>query len=479
MFLVGKGIPEHIRSLPDTFLSTPLGQMLRPQIDAALRGITQDPNGQDIRPPTTTPAASSTGQARTVNGAGAPATRGYVRNVKNLRELEEQLSTAWNSCAVIFFTSSTCPPCKIAYPTYDELAEEAGDKAVLLKVDLNSAYDVASKYGIRATPTFMTFLKGSKENEWSGANPTQLRSNVRMLIQMAFPLHPHRALRLPTLQRRITTYVTYTKMPPLDKLQQKIGTYGADPTMESLVEFVKARNLTTPAEAAVPNLSSVAARLQLVYQEMPLDLHFAVVDLVRVAFLDPRVSGFFAEEAEHKTLLTLLSHSNNLSICPYNLRIVMLQLACNLFTTTLYPQQIVSHRQLREVCIRLLTGCLLDNHTNLRVVAASLVFNLAAFNHNERFEGRPDKLSTEDQVELVASLLEAIKTEQEAIEALHGFLFALGLFVYEAPMDGEVVDLCRAMGIAETVKEKNRVPALKGEPLLKEVGQHLLEKGLA
>jgi thiol-disulfide isomerase/thioredoxin len=483
MFLVGKGIPEHIQSLPQTFLNTPLGQMLRPQIDQAMRGITQADPGQGISPasrPVTTPAASVASQARV---AGTPSAmpappQGYVRNVSNLRELDEQLALASNSCAVIFFTSSTCAPCKLVYPTYDELAEEAGTKAILVKVDINSAFDVGSRYGVRATPTFMTFLKGKKEYEWSGANPAQLKGNVRMLLHSAHPPHPHSGLRLPSLQRNISSYVTYNKTPPMQKLLPKLGSHGSDPIIQSLVEFIQKRNTAGPAEAAVPNLSYLAAFLQSTSPMIPTDSQFALVDLVRVAFLDPRVSGFFAEESDHKTLLTLFSNCADLASCPYNLRIVMLQLACNLFTTALYPQQIASSQILREACIRLLTGCLLDTHTNLRVVAASFAYNLAVYNHNERLEGRPDKFSEADQVELVASLVEAIGTEEESVEALHGCLFALGLFLYEAPVNGEVVDLCRVLGIADTVAAKSKMDKLKSEPLLKEVGQELLAKGL-
>lgn len=461
MFLVGKGIPEHIRSLPRRVLDTPFGQMLRPQLDQALRGITQAP--QPPPPP----------------GAAKPKpAHGAVRNVSNLRELEEQLAQAMDSCAVVFFTSSTCAPCKIMYPTYDELAEEAGDKAVLIKVDVNLAFDVATKYQVRVTPTFMTFLKGKKEDEWSGANPAQLKGNVRLVIQSAHPPHPHAKLRLPSLQRRVTDYVKYTKVPSIEKVLQKIGPAAQDPTIQALVEFVQKPNAKVPADTAVPDLSSMAAFLQSTFPELPQESLFAVVDLVRVAFLDPRVSAFFAEEPDHKTLLTLWSHVSDLASCPYNLRIVMLQLACNLFTTPLYPNQIVAHEKLRETCMRLLTGCLLDSHANLRVVAAALAFNLAAFNHNERFEKRPDKLSQDVQVELVASLVEAISTEEESVEALHGCLLALGLLVYEAPLDGDVVDLCRAMGVTDTVNAKSQVEKLKSEPLLKEIGQELLAKGL-
>src|SRR5205085_9818364 len=112
------------------------------------------------------------------NGQSSSGQPGKVHNVTRLQQLDQLLQSAENSCAVIFFTSATCPPCKIVYPAYDELAAEAGTRAVLIKVDLNQAYDIGSKYGVRVTPTFMTFLKGEKENEWSGANEAQLRGNV-------------------------------------------------------------------------------------------------------------------------------------------------------------------------------------------------------------------------------------------------------------------------------------------------------------
>lgn len=42
-FLVGKGIPSYITEMPAQVLNTPIGQMLRPQIDSAMRRVTQAP----------------------------------------------------------------------------------------------------------------------------------------------------------------------------------------------------------------------------------------------------------------------------------------------------------------------------------------------------------------------------------------------------------------------------------------------------
>ncbi|GKZ39786.1 hypothetical protein AbraIFM66950_001201 [Aspergillus brasiliensis] len=474
MFALGKGIPEHIQNLPQTFLSTPFGQMMKPQIEMALRGVTQGTGAGTVG--TQMPNTS----APTAPAQPAPVTQGSVRIASNLAQLEHHLAAASDSCAVIFFTSATCPPCKVVYPTYDELAEEAGAKATLIKVDISTAMDVSTKYSVRATPTFMTFLKGQKLDEWSGANPAQLRGNVRLLLEMAHPPHRHQQLRLPSLQRTITNYVTYKKVPPLDKLVQKLHPHHEDPRLLSILTYLKHRTSSSTPAADTPlpqDLPSFATFLQTTAGSLPLENQFALVDLTRLLFLDPRVSSYFAEEPNHTTLLALLAPSHSLSTCPYNLRIVMLQLCCTLFATPLYRDQLTTS-PLLPTLLHLTTSSLLDSHTNLRVVAASLAYNLSAHNHNARFAGHAEPLSEENQVELTASLVEAITQEEESQEALHGLLFALGLLVYQASPDSAVVDLCKAMGIAETVVAKKDVTGVAKETLIKEVGEELLMRGL-
>jgi thiol-disulfide isomerase/thioredoxin len=479
MFLVGKSIPEHIINLPRTFLETPFGQMMKPQIEIALRGVTQGTGTPFTPGPSAQPSTAR---------AGPPAPQpvahpevGTVRIVRNRSQLESELSGASHSFAVVFFTSATCPPCKAVYPIYDQLAAEVGERGTLIKVDISVARDVGMKYAVASTPTFMTFLRGKQLDRWSGAAPAKLAGNVRMLLEMAYPAHPHRQLELPSLQREITNLVMYKKVPPLDKLLQKLPvSFKEARGVAEVIEFIKLRHSTTQpvADIKVPDLHTFATTLKSTYSTLPGDSHFAVVDLVRLLLLDPRVSGYFAEESQHATLLTLLAPLD-LPSCPYNLRIVALQLACNLFSTPLYPEQLTSSSSpLRETCLGLATNSLLDSHASPRVVAASFAYNLAAFNHNARFNGRPDPLCEEDQVELTASLLEAVAREDQSVEALHGLLYALGLIVYEAPMDGALIDLCRVMGVTEDISAKMKVPAVQKEPLLKEIGGELFGKGL-
>ncbi|EGD92263.2 hypothetical protein H113_00161 [Trichophyton rubrum MR1459] len=474
MFLVGKGIPDHIRNLPETFLNTPFGQMMKPYIDGMLRGATQGP---DIQP---VPASLPASAAVTETNVAQKPSKDQVRNASTLREVESLLASAKSSCAVIFFTSSTCPPCKIVYPTYDALAEEAGSKAVLIKVDISRAYDVSSHYQVRATPTFITYLRGEKENQWSGANTAELRGNVQLLLRMAWPPHPHSSLKLPSLERHIDQYISYKKFPPLDKLLSKVGAAAGDANIVALVNFIKASN-TDQSKPPLPDLSQLTFFVKTKFLSLPVETHFAILDLFRVAFSDPRVSGYFAEEHGHGTILTLMSRANDLADTQYNQQLVMTHLACNLFTSHLYLTQLSSHDALRHTCIKLATNALLDHRSSLRATGTSLIFNLAAANHNKRLLDPPEaeSLLEADQFELVASVVEAIRAEKESPETLHGLLLSLGLLVHHAPVGGEVVELCRALEVESIISEKMAVDAFKKEKaLLQEIGKELIGKGL-
>jgi desumoylating isopeptidase 1 len=491
MFLVGKDIPENIRTLPQKFLETPVGQMLRGQIDQSMRSMTQAPdadmsvaNRQQMLPSNSASASNGLSKPPSkplsygVNGASA--VTGRVHNVTTVQEIESLLESAKNSCAVIFFTSATCPPCKIVYPAYDELAAEAGKKAVLIKVDLNQAFPVSSKYQVRATPTFMTFLKGQKENEWSGANEAKLKGNVRLLIQMAWPVHPHTSLRLPTFQRKITEPVSYKKVPPLDKLAAKIRPLVEDEAVAQVIAYVKTREASGQIEARLPNLHSFANILASEFKALQPEVHFAVIDLVRIAAADPRVSGFFATEGDHRTILALIPPRRDTPITPYNLQVVTLQFACNLFTSPIFAEQLVdgpTSSLLRMALENLASSCLLAKHSNTRFLASALVYNMALFDHNSRLEDEPDKLKISGMDNLEAALIEAVISERESKETLHGLLLALGMLLYSADVGESTWELCRAMDVRDALLEKAKLPIFAGEKLIQEVGVELLGKG--
>jgi thiol-disulfide isomerase/thioredoxin len=452
MFLVGRGIPAHITSLPQTVLNTPFGQMLKPQLDQAMRGVTQAPV-----PPAAKPSAPRATPVVAKEHPSAVSKVGRVHNITGSSELGELLAKAKSSCAVIFFTSSTCAPCKIAYPAYDSLAEELGKKVTLIKVDLNHAPDIGPRYQVRATPTFMTFLHGEKVEEWSGADPSKLLSNVRLLVQMAHPTHPHSQLRLRSLQQPHNKPVTYAKVPPLDKLLAKLGGSASEAPVVELRGFVEHRFSSEPnANAALPDMPALSSFFKSCLENMESSSLFALVDLLRLALIDARVSGYLAEEPVHEsTILALVSHVNGLDDkCPYNLRIVTVQAACNLFTSALYPPKLMSDTSLAPALVTLVASSLLDeDHSTVRVSAGSLAFNIAAWDHKRRLDGEADLLNESSQVELAASLVEAIGREK-ADESLKVLLMALGLLAYSCRQDGELKDVLGAMEARRIIQGK-------------------------
>ncbi len=479
-FLVGRGIPDYITSLPQTVLNTPFGQMLKPQLDSAMRSMTQAP-----LPPSSAPAARAVRPSSTSNGVnGAHSgsgsrnslpSGGVVRNVTDLGELERILNTASKKCAVIFFTSSTCAPCKIMYPAYDELAAEAGNKAVLIKVDIRHAYEIAAKHGVRATPTFMTFLHGVKENEWTGADESRLRGNVGLLLQMA--RHPHLNLHLPNVLGTSRRPLAYTKVPPLDKLINKMGDFGQDPAIQAVRDFVATRNTEGSREATLPDLKAFTSTVKRVLPQLQDDVSFTMVDLVRVAVVDPRVSGFYAEEDGHQMLATILDHANS-GDRPYSLRLVTLQMLCNMFTLPLFATQTLQDSKILAGTIQVLTSNLPDGaHGNASIAAASLAYNLALSINKRRMDGQDDLISDADQLQALLSVVEGLSLGQASTEAFKRNLVAFGYLVCCARKDTEVLDYVKAADVASILREKIVESAEEKEFIL-EIANELLGKGL-
>lgn len=475
MFLVGRGIPDHITSLPETVLNTPFGQMLRPQIDAAMRPITQAPTPQPVAPsrPQTPNGNTSNGTAQAnvqpaVNGLLAAVT-GRVNNVTGIRDVDRLLELAKDRCAIIFFTSSTCAPCKLVYQPFDDLAAEAGPKCVFIKIDFSQADNtINNRYpNVRATPTFITYVRGEKRDEWSGADPRQLRSNVDMLLNAAFPPHPHLASSTPLLLRQSQRPIAFTKVPALEKIVAKMGDAGQHPAVSSIVSYIDARERSGAIEAPLTKLPQFAEFLRNSTSNLPPEILFTAYDLLRISLTDARVAGFFAEE--HKgatgtpaTIHHLLTHVDSLGAsAPYPLRLTTLHMACNLFSSSLFIPHVLS-TPLSSSLVSILTTALLDEkYPALKVSALSLAMNIASSNHKIRMKKHSanvtpvlpgeSELSESEQVELLASLLETLGTDEKWSDNKKMALICTGWLVYGADMNGELKDLWKVMDAAGTV----------------------------
>lgn len=69
---------------------------------------------------------------------------------------------------LVDFHAVWCGPCRMMNPIIEETKATLGDKANVLKVDVDQNKDVAIKYNIRSVPTIILFKNGEPVWRQSG-----------------------------------------------------------------------------------------------------------------------------------------------------------------------------------------------------------------------------------------------------------------------------------------------------------------------
>lgn len=82
---------------------------------------------------------------------------------------------------LIDFFATWCQPCKVQSSVLNTVKEQVGDKARIVKIDIDQFPSIASQYNVRGVPTLVVFKNG--EMLWKESGVHDVNSLVGVLEQ--------------------------------------------------------------------------------------------------------------------------------------------------------------------------------------------------------------------------------------------------------------------------------------------------------
>jgi len=83
---------------------------------------------------------------------------------------------------LVDFWAEWCGPCKAIGPSVEQLATEYAGRAKVVKVDVDSEGELATRYGVMSIPALLVFKGGKVVDQMIGAAP---KAQIAALIDRA------------------------------------------------------------------------------------------------------------------------------------------------------------------------------------------------------------------------------------------------------------------------------------------------------
>ncbi|KGB77278.2 hypothetical protein CNBG_3116 [Cryptococcus deuterogattii R265] len=530
-FLTGAEIPAWISNLPSEFLATPFGQAMKPQIDAMFRGPTaQRPIPDKITSSNAFPApsvssssapgddaaagpslastvlqsiaaqatAQATGLSTAVNGSSkqtpnpetSPLT--LVSSTANFHSILSQ-----HSAVVVNFTNtSSCPPCRVIKPVYESIAGyhaaiygAKGARFVEVELGIGQGREIAGAYGVQATPTFMFFKNGEKIDEMKGAAKKELENKVGQFLEECYPIHPHRKIYLPAVERLPKRAITVNNLPNYQALLNKLegflaGMGEAESFMflrNNVVPFLEGKSLSETELAGLLQKWSAATQ-DLLSTLQPTET-FPLIDLWRIALqrqpiipllaLGLSTASNNAEPITSIISLASITFSSSPETIPKPFILTILRFLTNFTSCVELTNLVLAHdgnASASGQLISVLVESLLYPDVGVRSAAAGVAFNIGLWRHHNVVEETP---SVDWELEMISSLAEAIDREEDE-DVAHRLLAALALEIYLSPDYGDNVQPMLQVLEASSKIEK-RCKVWKREEV-KKLGEEIARK---
>ncbi|KAJ3017746.1 hypothetical protein HKX48_003399 [Thoreauomyces humboldtii] len=518
-FLVGRDIPAHITGLPAEFLSTPFGQSILPMLENMF-GPSQIARSATAASTAATATASLNPALASLVGnlaaaaQSAPAASTVLQTAQTLTQFNSILAS--HRCVVADFTSQSCPPCRVISPEFERLTTELNaayhqrgmgqaaradeNKVVGVKIEVGSAREIAAKYSVTATPTFVLFLDGKEFGRFSGANKQELKSQMEFLLYSAYPPHAHAKIRTPVLDNQARVPILYKKSSAVDAIFGKLTGFCLDAkapesVLQALPSLQSALKSKYEAASGEP-LQFVSASTDAVdwmLKNLSTDAIFPVLDILRLIVLDDAPRKLYLARTTGVTLMSVISRygaQENAQPVPKAVRLMVLRLACNLFISPESTSHLLSvsfthmdgsvSTPHRSVATALLIDSLLSPDAGIRHGAVSLAFNMALEEANSRQSGAGVASETEDVgiheewiCELVAAACNALSAEEDD-EMVLRLLTAVAHLLRFAT--SPVLQLAAVIGAGEAVTAKRDACKAKLKAKTKEETKDVLTR---